>query len=73
MTKIKVGDRIKLLVPTISGWMGYGTAMEISIDGCSVRFVKDGDDKDDWLACQCFCGIAECRKARRPNQPKDQA
>jgi hypothetical protein len=40
MNKLRPGDRIRLLAPTLAGWMGEGTVTEVV--GNEVRFEKDG-------------------------------
>lgn len=62
---LKVGDRIRALVPSVFGWQGYGTVTHDQI-GNAVRFRVDGyppdiigDDED---AYQWFDGGADfCR------------
>lgn len=69
---LKRGDRIKIKVRLISGWIGYGTVSEdqINPDG-TVWFVKDGDSIDDWLAnknCVCRHEVSVCRKQNEANR-----
>ena len=62
---LKIGDRIRLKVPLISGLKGFGTVTEdqIGTDG-TIWFRKDGDEPN-WLTdknCACRHEVAKVRK-----------
>jgi hypothetical protein len=48
--KIQVGDRIRLLVPTLSGWQKTGTVTEVEFNG-DVEFTKDDTGEEHCVAC----------------------
>lgn len=69
MKPLKKGDRIRLKVRTIFGWKGTATVVEDQRFDDTVRFVKDGDSPDDFLATLCYACRHEVSKIRQKATP----
>ena len=56
MKQLKFGDKIRLKVPTISGWKGNATVVAFYPDyyGGSVEFLKDGEQLDEYGRSYCI-------------------
>ena len=67
MALLKVGDRIRLKVPLMSGWKGCGTVREDQLhESHGVEFVKDGHEPGNWdgHGSACRHEVAVLRKKK---------